>query len=131
MKVSAATTATLLFAATGLAASVKVTDLSIRDNAGLQSVSFTVDDGATACSSSDASTLAGNGANPCGAGDVYSFSVEKSAGSEYQLYLHKNVDGEVRGLNGGGKAPVYCHAGGNGKNDKICSQVGDFEVKLE
>ncbi|KKY13280.1 putative hypersensitive response-inducing protein elicitor [Diplodia seriata] len=131
MKFSAAAT---LFAA-GLATAsttAKVTDLSIRDNAGLQSVSFKVD-GTTDCSSSDPSTLAGNGANACGDGNppVYTFSVEKNGASDYQLWLHKNVDGSVRGLNGGGKAPVYCHAGGNGQDDFVCSQVGDLEVELQ
>ncbi|KAH7058846.1 hypothetical protein B0J12DRAFT_696520 [Macrophomina phaseolina] len=129
MKVFAATA---FFAGLAVAATtVQVTDLSIRDNDGLQSVSFKVE--GTDCSSSDPTTLAGNGANACGDGNppVYTFSVEKKGGSDYQLWLHKNVDGSVRGLNGGGKAPVYCHAGGNGQNDFVCTQVGDLSIELQ
>lgn len=94
MKVFAATA---LFAGLAVAAAttVQVTDLSIRDNDGLQSVSFKVE--GTDCSSSDPTTLAGNGANACGDGNppVYTFSAEKKGGSDYQLWLHKNVDGSV------------------------------------
>ncbi|KAF4306108.1 putative hypersensitive response-inducing protein elicitor [Botryosphaeria dothidea] len=129
MKVFAATA---LFAGLAAAATtVKVTDLSIRDNEGLQSVSFKVE--GTDCTSTDPTTLAGNGANACGDGNppVYTFSVEKNDASDYQLWLHKNVDGDVRGLNGGAKAPVYCHAGGNGANDFVCTQVSDLSVELQ
>lgn len=96
------TTKMKVFAATALfaglaaaAATVKVTDLSIRDNEGLQSVSFKVE--GTDCTSTDPTTLAGNGANACGDGNppVYTFSVEKNGASDYQLWLHKNVDGDV------------------------------------
>lgn len=93
MKVFAATA---LFAGLAAAATtVKVTDLSIRDNEGLQSVSFKVE--GTDCTSTDPTTLAGNGANACGDGNppVYTFSVEKNDASDYQLWLHKNVDGDV------------------------------------
>ncbi|KAB2570975.1 Hypersensitive response-inducing protein elicitor [Lasiodiplodia theobromae] len=127
MKVFAAA----LFAGLAAAATtVKVTDISIRDNDGLQAVSFKVD--GTDCSSVSAATLAGNGANACGAASPpdFTFSVEKNGLSDYQLWLHKN-DGSVRGLNGGGKPPVYCHAGGNGQNDFVCTQVGDLSVELQ
>ncbi|OJD33159.1 major allergen alt [Diplodia corticola] len=126
------TTATALFFAGLVAAeTVSVTDLTIRDNNGLQSVSFKV--AGTDCSSTDAASLANNGANACGDGNppVFTYSVEKTEGSEYQLYLHKNVDGSVRGLNGGAKAPVNCRAGGNGASDNVCQQTGDFSVDLQ
>lgn len=85
--------ATALFAGLAVAAnSVKVTDIAIRDNNGLQSVSFKAD--GLECSQNDAAALANNGAHAC-ADNSFTFSVEKNGASDYQLWLHKKVDGDV------------------------------------
>lgn len=30
-----------------------------------------------------------------------------------------------------GNLPVYCRAGGNGLDDRVCNQVGDAEVVID
>ncbi|KAL1616995.1 hypothetical protein SLS56_011183 [Neofusicoccum ribis] len=48
--------------------------------------------------------------------------------SDYTLTFFDGVTTDA--AQASGKVPVYCHAGGDGANDKVCQQTGDFPVAL-
>ncbi|KAK7726293.1 hypothetical protein SLS57_003379 [Botryosphaeria dothidea] len=117
---------TALFGAVAVAAeTATVTDLSIRDNNGIQSASFKV--AGVECSSTDAAVFTNNEAVVCGE-SAYRFRLQGS-NSKYDLTLYKQT-GTAVGITGTTTVQPYCHAGGNGQNDFVCTQVGDITVNL-
>ncbi|KAF4300958.1 putative major allergen-like protein [Botryosphaeria dothidea] len=113
------------FAATLAAAAdtVSVKDLSVRKNNGLQSASFTVQPSGDACSSTDAASLVYPRINQCGTG-LYYFQIQEGESDAFKLTITKKV-GMNSVTNATVDVPTYCHAGGNGADDFVCSQVGD------
>ncbi|OJD34111.1 major allergen alt [Diplodia corticola] len=110
--------------ATSVAATrtIVVTDTTIRDNAGLQSVSFTAL--GIKCSAEGAALGARQIACP---GLDYSWHAAGS-NSEYTLTFFAGTNTDAAQADG--KVPVNCRAGGNGANDNVCQQTGDFAVTL-
>ncbi|KAK8159303.1 hypothetical protein IWX90DRAFT_488786 [Phyllosticta citrichinensis] len=130
MRFSIATSIAALSAlASAGAASIEtatVTDLSIRDNNGIQSASFTLQ--GVKCSVSSGAEIADGKEVKCGTSQ-YQFGLSGS-NSDYTLSVSKDL-GTGAGITGTTKAAVYCHAGGNGANDFVCSQTGQITVTLK
>ncbi|CZT09389.1 hypothetical protein WAI453_003233 [Rhynchosporium graminicola] len=107
---------------------VCIQNLSIRDNEGLQDTSFDLQPANVTCAAS-APNLARYKVNLCG-DSKYRFAINGN-NSEYTVRIYKEL-GPAYGLYGESDIlPVYCHAGGNGINDFICSQVGNAEVLID
>ncbi|EOD43077.1 Major allergen alt [Neofusicoccum parvum] len=99
-----------------------VTDTTIRDNNGLQSVSFT----ALGIKCTASGDLLGSRQIAC-PGLEYAWHASGS-NSDYTLTFFDGVTTDA--AQASGKVPVYCRAGGDGANDKVCQQTGDFSVAL-
>ncbi|KAF2141674.1 uncharacterized protein K452DRAFT_287626 [Aplosporella prunicola CBS 121167] len=104
---------------------VTVKDLTIRDNNGIQMAEFSLQEPNVKCSGND---FTNGNVVTCGE-SKYRFTVTGS-NSDYKLTLYHET-GLAAGRTGSAKAPVYCHAGGNGQNDFVCSQVDDLKVTLD
>ncbi|KAB2569337.1 putative major allergen alt protein [Lasiodiplodia theobromae] len=105
---------------------VTVKDLSIRDNEGIQSASFKLAEANVECSD-DGTELKGDGVAACGE-TKYRFGLT-GANSQYKLTVYKEL-GTAFGIMGTVDVQPYCHAGGNGANDFVCTQVSDITVTL-
>ncbi|KAF2089469.1 hypothetical protein K490DRAFT_63604 [Saccharata proteae CBS 121410] len=99
---------------------VKVSDISIRDNDGIQAASFKLN-GTIDCSLDKPKS--GSCSNK-----KYNFGIN-GTDSDYTLSLYHEL-GLAAGIWGHAKAPVVCRAGGNGPDDFVCSQVDDLTMKL-
>ncbi|KAF4538178.1 Major allergen alt [Lasiodiplodia theobromae] len=101
---------------------IVVTDTTIRDNEGLQSVSFT----ALGVKCSASGNALGSRQIACPGLD-YAWHASGS-NSEYTLTFFDGVNTDA--AQASGKVPINCRAGGNGVNDKVCTQTGQFSVAL-
>ncbi|EOD43269.1 putative major allergen alt [Neofusicoccum parvum] len=122
--------ASAIFGAVAVSAAetATITDLSIRDNNGIQAASFKISSADNVeCSSTSAADLANSAVVVCGE-SKYRFAISGS-NSKYDLTLYKEV-AVGAGITGKTTVQPYCHAGGNGQNDFVCSQVGDISVEL-
>ncbi|KAG6031508.1 hypothetical protein E4U41_007542 [Claviceps citrina] len=65
------------------------------------------------------------------ANSYYSFSLHPgvSAGYEFSLQIYHAL-GAAFGLQGRGNVPTACHAGGNGANDFVCSQLNALTIGI-
>ncbi|KAL1626456.1 hypothetical protein SLS56_006767 [Neofusicoccum ribis] len=106
---------------------VQIKDLSIRDNNGIQATSFTIQPANVQCSATTASALANKSVVICGE-SKYRFAID-GANSKYSLTLYKET-APGAGITGTIEVQPYCHAGGNGANDFVCTQVSDISVAI-
>ncbi|KAL2066573.1 hypothetical protein VTL71DRAFT_2644 [Oculimacula yallundae] len=107
---------------------VQISSLFIRDNEGLQYTGFELQPANVKCEAS-APNLADYKVSLCG-DSAYRFAVN-GTNSEYTLRIYKEL-GPAYGYYGESEIlPVYCRAGGNGINDRVCTQVGDAEVLID
>ncbi|KAF2137035.1 uncharacterized protein K452DRAFT_291944 [Aplosporella prunicola CBS 121167] len=119
----------ILFAGIAAAETITVKDLSIRDNKGIQAATFTINPGNIECSATKAADIAPPKIQQCGVSHYY-FNV---AGSDSKYTINFTEDLKKGPVGGEGKAenvPVVCHAGGNGPDDFVCTQVGDISVDI-
>lgn len=128
---------------------VNFKDYTIRKNNGtLQSVSFKIDGrNATdlSCVGGPYPTLPAPIVN-CG-DSKYRFAMTKDINGDYPItlyhelgtaYVHRvtqTLDDRLTYANsvgfwGQGVVPTYCHAGGNGPNDFVCSQVAQYTLVI-
>ncbi|KAI4911861.1 hypothetical protein J4E90_006678 [Alternaria incomplexa] len=110
---------------------VNFKDYTIRKNNGtLQSVSFKIDGrNATdlSCVGGPYPTLPAPIVN-CG-DSKYRFAMTKDINGDYPITLYHEL-GTAVGFWGQGVVPTYCHAGGNGPNDFVCSQVAQYTLVI-
>ncbi|KAI4956016.1 hypothetical protein J4E91_000226 [Alternaria rosae] len=110
---------------------VNFKDYSIRKNNGtLQSVSFKID----ARNATDLECVGGPYPTfpapivNCGE-SKYRFAMTEDINGDYPVTLYHEL-GPGFGFWGKGVVPTYCHAGGNGPNDFICSQVSQYTMVI-
>ncbi|KAF1841870.1 uncharacterized protein K460DRAFT_292260 [Cucurbitaria berberidis CBS 394.84] len=113
---------------------INIAEYSLRKNDGIQSVYFKLSgDNATdlTCQSGPIPTLPSDNVD-CGEGTDYRFVVIKdpNGGSEPGLAINHQT-APFFGKTGTGSVPTYCHAGGNGPNDFVCSQVGAVTIVIK
>ncbi|KAL0253125.1 hypothetical protein SLS55_010576 [Diplodia seriata] len=110
-------------AVVGLASAATVSDATLRDNNGLQSVELSID--GTKCSADSPAAL---GARQIACpGSAFSWHVTGSA-SDYEVTLFKGVNTDAPQASA--KLPVNCRAGGAGADDQVCTQTGDATVDI-
>ncbi|EOD49343.1 Major allergen-like protein precursor [Neofusicoccum parvum] len=110
---------------------VTIENLSVRKNNGLQAASFSITPAGASCSQTDATALVYPRMTACeGSAYNYYFQIQDGAtSSEYKLTVTREV-GMNSVVNGTVSVPVYCHAGGNGADDFVCSQVANATTTL-
>ncbi|KAL0261902.1 Effector protein PevD1 [Diplodia seriata] len=109
---------------------IDIADLTVRKNDGIQSVSFKL-------SGKDATDLDCSASNPGLPSDVitcgetkYRFALYSGTESEFALRIYHEL-GLAVGFYGEGEVPTYCHAGGNGPDDFVCSQVNPTTIVID
>ncbi|KAL1638573.1 Effector protein PevD1 [Diplodia intermedia] len=109
---------------------IDIADLTVRKNDGVRSVSFKLsgDDAADLdCSASDPGLP--SDVITCG-GSKYRFALYSGGESEFALRIYHEL-GLAAGFYGEGEVPTYCHAGGNGPDDFVCSQVVPTTIVID
>ncbi|KAJ8110291.1 hypothetical protein OPT61_g6833 [Boeremia exigua] len=105
---------------------VDITGLYIRKNNGIQNAGFKLTgDNATdlACEIGPVAELPSEVVT-CG-DSKYRFGLTKGESSEFGLAVYHET-GLASGKYLIGDVPTYCRAGGNGPDDFVCNQVGDY-----
>ncbi|KAL1616547.1 hypothetical protein SLS54_008282 [Diplodia seriata] len=134
---------TLALALAGLAAAVplantaadpntvSIQNLSVRKNDGIQAASFDIAPAGAKCSQGDAASLVYPRMTECeGSSYNYYFQISELAQTGgWNLTITREV-GMNSVVNGTVAVPTYCHAGGNGADDFVCSQVGNASTVL-
>ncbi|EOD51940.1 putative major allergen-like protein [Neofusicoccum parvum] len=125
-----ATAAILAVAGIASAAeTVSIADFSARKNDGaLQATSFKIQPAAAECSSTAAADIVYPRMTQCG-NSLYHFQIKQGEGNAFSVTLTKET-GMNEVINGTIDVPVYCHAGGNGPNDFVCTGVEATSIVL-
>ncbi|KAK0658794.1 hypothetical protein DIS24_g4510 [Lasiodiplodia hormozganensis] len=111
--------------------SVSIENLSVRKNNGIQAASFDITPAGAKCSQTDPASLTYPRMTEC-EGSAYNYYFQIQEGTEsgkWDLTITREV-GMNSVVNGTVSVPTYCHAGGNGQNDFVCSQVGNATTVL-
>ncbi|KAH7313137.1 hypothetical protein BKA65DRAFT_153898 [Rhexocercosporidium sp. MPI-PUGE-AT-0058] len=119
-----------IFAAFAAAAgeTVCIENLSIRDNEGIQSAIFDIQPADVTCEGS-APAIDNYSVVVCG-DSAYRFAIN-GTNSVYTMRVYKELGPGVGFYGESDVLPVYCRAGGNGINDRVCTQVGDAEFIID
>ncbi|KAF1972432.1 hypothetical protein BU23DRAFT_508150 [Bimuria novae-zelandiae CBS 107.79] len=102
---------------------VDISDFYLRKNPGIVSASFTLSgaDGNVTCSIGAVESLPSE-VQVCGESKYRFGLIEGEGEGQVGVRLYKEL-GTAFGWTGEGLVPTYCHAGGNGPEDFVCSQV--------
>ncbi|EOD43152.1 putative major allergen alt [Neofusicoccum parvum UCRNP2] len=109
---------------------IDISDFTVRKNDGIQAVFFKL-------SGKNATDLDCSASNPGFPSDVitcgetkYRFALYPGSTTEFGLRLYHEL-GLAVGFYGEGDIPTYCHAGGNGPDDFVCSQVNPTTIVID
>jgi hypothetical protein len=109
---------------------IDVSEFYLRKNDGIQNAGFKLSSNGNAtisCEIGAVPTLPSEVVT-CGSSD-YRFGLVKGQESDYGLAIYHQTS-PFAGKYNVGDVPTYCHAGGNGPNDFVCSQVNALTIVI-